>query len=81
MEHQNNGVNHVLLELKKKLFYSQLENSNPVLFCEEFKNDIINIIIKEKEIAIRNGYVINFYKKWEKFIHLYDFRGPDVLII
>ena len=77
----NKGVNHVLLELKKKLFYSLLTDSNPLIFSEEFKNDIIYIMIKEKEIAIKKGCVLDFYAKWENLIYIYDFRGPDLIII
>ena len=69
---QNKGVNHILIELKKKIFYSLLSDSNPVLFCQNFKNEIIQIIIKEKEIALRKGNLLKFYDKWDSFMYLYD---------
>ena len=75
---RNKGINHVLLELKKKIFYSHLLDSNPVFFCEQFINDIIHIIIREKDIALKKGCIIKFYAKWENLINIYDFRGPDL---
>ena len=75
------GHNHVLLELKKTIFYSSTADLNSETFCDQFYNRIKSIIIKEKEIALKNDKFSQFCIKWESFSKIYDFRGPDLEIV
>ena len=34
-------------------------------------------MLKEKIISNRKKKFDNFEEKWNNFIHIYDFRGPD----
>ena len=78
---QFDGVNHVLLELKKFLFYDWKIDVSVDDLCANFVLLIIKIIIKEKKIYQTSNNINRFYSKWEKFKHIYDFRGPDIQII
>ena len=75
------GVNHVLLELKKLVFYSCKDDISVVAFRELFKNKIRSLIIKEKTIAQSNNEYATFCVKWDSFTAFYDFRGPDLQIL
>ena len=44
------ALNHILLELKKTIFYSSTVDLNSPSFCEQFYNKIRSLIIKEKRI-------------------------------
>ena len=71
------ALNHIILELKKTIFYankSLLESPN---FKEIFIEQIRNLMLKEKIISNRKKKFDNFEEKWNNFIHIYDFRGPD----
>ena len=44
---------------------------------EKFCSRIRKLISKEKVIAMELSAYEVFELKWEKFVSLYDFRGPD----
>ena len=75
------GINHVLLELKKLVFYSCKDNISVVAFRELFLSKIRSLIIKEKNIAHSNNKYATFCSKWDSFTAFYDFRGPDLQIL
>ena len=75
------GHNHFLLELKKTIFYSTTADLNSQTFCGLFYNKIKDIIIKEKQLALKNGNFSQFCVKWENFTTIYDFRGPDIQMV
>ena len=74
------GLNHVLLELKKSLFYSLESNMDAGLFCEKLKCNIKRLIVKEKIVMGTKNEYEKFNQKWGKFTSIYDFRGPDIQI-
>ena len=74
----NLALNHILLELKKFIFYATNEDLNSPTFCEQFLFKLRSLIIKEKRVSFENNKFENFCSKWEKFTSIYDFRGPDV---
>ena len=75
------GLNHILLEFKKEIFYNWDSFTAVATFCEQFCVKIRKLIIKEKNISITNGKFDSFCKKWENFTAIYDFLGPDQQII
>ena len=75
------GLNQILLQLKKEIFYNWKENVSIVAFLNNFKLKIIHLIIKEKQIAISRSNFVNFEEKWQNYCEIYDFRGPDCQII
>ena len=77
----NIALNHVLLELKKHLFYNWIENSVIETFCEHFASILRSLIIKEKIIALYSNKYEKFNEKWKAFIDIYDYRGPDMPLI
>ena len=74
------GINHILLELKKHIFYNWCAEIGVDAFCEQLKSKVKTIIIKEKAIALNNNRLTLFSEKWEQFTAIYDFRGPDMQI-
>ena len=74
---KNIGLNHVLLELKKSVFYSWNSNIDSDAFCDQVKCNIKRIMVKEKLIMIKNNKYEDFNVKWNDFVQIYDFRGPD----
>ena len=79
---QNNvGLNHILIELKKEIFYNWNINVSVNVFCERFLAKLRNIIIKEKKVMFKNDSYDLFYTKWINFRDIYDFLGPDFQII
>ena len=44
---------------------------------EKFCSRIRKLISKEKNISMESTAYEAFESKWEKFVSLYDFRGPD----
>ena len=79
---QNNvGLNHILIELKKMIFYNWNINVSVNVFCERFLAKLRNIIIKEKKVMFKNDSYDLFYTKWINFRDIYDFLGPDFQII
>jgi hypothetical protein len=72
---KNLGLNHVLLET---IFYSWDGNRENNTLCEQVKYNIKKIIIKEKSVMIKNNQYEAFNIKWDKFVSIYDYRGPDL---
>ena len=72
------ALNHILLELKKKIFYSTTEEISSQSFCEQFWNIIRKLIMKEKRIFSEKNKFEIFSTRWNDFTMIYDFRGPDV---
>jgi hypothetical protein len=75
------GLNHILLELKKEIFYNWSANISVVTFCEHFMVKIKKIMVKEKEVMISNDHFGDYFDKWKQFTAIYDFLGPDQQII
>ena len=71
------GLNHILLELKKAIFYSKLNDLVSPTFISKFLNQVRLMIIKEKAIFMKNDNYTFFEEKWKNFTAIYDFRGPD----
>ena len=71
------ALNHILLELKKHIFYNWSEDIGVEAFCEQFIKTIKSIIIKEKTIAVYSDTYSTFDEKWKLFTSIYDYRGPD----
>ena len=73
----NIAVNHIVLELKKELFYNWDSTVDVGIFLERFVAKIRKVMIIEKK-CIKTDKMFNQYsKKWNEFIVIYDFRGPD----
>ena len=73
------ALNQILLELKVFNFYSLPKDANlghPILL-KMFFSRLRKIILQEKCIGIFKKSYEEFEFKWEKFIAIYDFRGPD----
>ena len=77
----NIGLNHILLELKKEIFYNWSEGVGEVTFCERFITKMRIIMIKEKQIMIEKDNFEHYIEKWNNFREIYDFLGPDQQII
>ena len=75
------GLNHILLELKKEIFYNWRENVGVATFFNCFKQKIMHLIVKEKQIAIASNKFEAFAQKWLNYVEIYDFLGPDCQII
>ena len=75
------GLNHVLLELKKYIFYNFEENVRVIHLFERFQRRIMHLIIKEKIIALKTESFESFRVKWGNFTEFYDFYGPDCQVI
>ena len=72
------ALNHILVELKKMLFYSDKIMINSPTFKDLFMERIRALIVKEKGIFLRKKSFETFQEKWKKFVYIYDFRGPDL---
>ena len=72
------ALNHVVLELKKLVFYASKEFLSSEDFPELYYAKIKALIIKEKRISLDNDKYETFSNKWNDFICIYDFRGPDI---
>ena len=75
------GVNQVLIELKKFIFYDWKAEVCVDELCARFTLKIIKLIVKEKTIFLSSKKIDRFNTKWENFKYIYDFRGPDIHII
>ena len=75
------GLNHILIELKKQIFYDWKPNLNLYTFGEQLKAKIRKVIIKEKHVMIQNSKFEEFWLKWKDFRAIYDFLGPDFQFI
>ena len=78
---ENAALNHVLLQLKKHLFYNGSDNTGIDAFCEHFASILRSLIIKEKTIALYTDKYDKFNDKWKVFTDIYDYRGPDMPLI
>ena len=75
------GANHFWLELKLFLFYNWKGNENTATMISRFKNKLLKVIFLEKQMARGEQTYHIFVNKWEKFTEIYDFRGPDCVVI
>ena len=78
---KNLALNHILLELKKELFYNWDANVTPNIFLERFVVKIRKVMIIEKQAVNSDKMLENYETKWANFTHIYDFRGPDLNIL
>ena len=77
----NKGLNHILIELKKELFYNWDVNVEVDAFCERFLVKIRKLMVKEKHIMLEKNLFDKYSEKWNQFRGIYDFLGPDCQII
>ena len=77
----NEALNHIFLEFKKEVFYNFDENVGVGAFCERIIDKIRKIMLKEKHCIKSVKMYDQYTKKWEKFITIYDFRGPDQNVV
>ena len=77
----NSGLNHVLLEFKKHLFYDWNESVGVDTFCERFVSKVRKFMIKEKQFILTNDQFRQFSNKWDGFKAIYDFLGLDCPIV
>ena len=75
------AFNHILLELKKYIFYAAKETLRSKHFPELYFSRVRFLIIKEKEISSKSKKYEDFLNKWNDFTSIYDFRGPDAEIV
>ena len=78
---RRDGLNHILLELKKYIFYNLRENMVVSAFCEHFQTTLRALMIKEKTNALSSNKMGTFNEKWKNYTSIYDFRGPDMHFI
>ena len=73
------ALNQILLELKIFNFYNLPKDVNLGINVKKVKFlcRIRKLMAKEKYISVLNCVYENFVSKWEKFVKIYDFRGPD----
>ena len=77
----NSALNHILLELKKELFYNWDISVDLNLFLGRFVAKIRKIMIIEKGCIKSDTTFDQYVKKWDAFLEIYDFRGPDPNIV
>ena len=75
------GLNFILLQLKKYFFYNKDLDLNIRTFREHFLSNIRKLMIKEKSTMIANEKCGDFVGKWRQFSAIYDFWGPDLQIV
>ena len=75
---KRDGLNHILLELKKYTFYNLRENMGVSAFCEHFQATLRSLMIKEKINALSYNKMGTFNEKWKNYTSIYDYRGPDM---
>ena len=73
----NTALNHILIELKKELFYNWDNEVGLEIFLDRFVAKIRKKMILEKNCIKSNLMFDQYSKKWNNFIYIYDFRGPD----
>ena len=74
---KSKGLNLILLELKKEIFYNKDLNLSTAAFCDYFLGKIRRLMIKEKHIMICNDNFEYYDTKWKEFTSVYDYHGPD----
>ena len=77
----NQGTNHILLELKKEMFYNKDLDMNQSTFCEYFLKKIGKIMVKEKNIMLEMDKFEFYDNKWTSFKNIYNYLGPDYQIV
>ena len=60
------------------LFYSSNELIDSPSFIEIYLKRIRSLMIKEKSINLKNNNMGAYETKWNYFVAIYDFRGPDL---
>ena len=73
----NAALNQIIIELKKELFYNWDIYADLDIFLEIFVAKVRKIMIIEKNCIKSETNFKQYCNKWEKFIDIYDFRGPD----
>ena len=73
----NAALNHIIIELKKELFYNWENYADLDIFFDRFVAKVQKIMILEKKCIKSDKNFNQYCKKWEKFKGIYDFRGPD----
>ena len=73
----NTALNHILIEIKKELFYNWDNEVGLEIFLDRFVAKIRKKMILEKNCIKSNLLFDQYSKKWNNFIYIYDFRGPD----
>ena len=76
----NKGLEHILIEAKKYIFYELAENKNinADLHMASFKNKIKNLIAIERKTAENRNNLENFLVKWECCEVAFNILDPDV---
>ena len=76
----NKGLEHIILEAKKYIFYelSDQENINAELHLAAFKNRIRNLIALERKTAENSGNLGKFEEKWESCDTVFNLFDPEV---
>ena len=77
----NKGLNHILIELKKELFYNWDVNVEVDTFCEQILAKVRKLMVKEKQIMLAKNLFDKYSDKWNQFREIYDFLRPDCQII
>ena len=78
---RRDGLNHILIELKKYTFYNLRDNVVVSAFCEHFQTTLRTLMIKEKTNALSSNKMGTFNEKWKNYTSIYHFRGPDMHFI
>ena len=71
------ALNYILLELKKYIFYNWDNEVGLDRFLEIFLAKVRKNMILEKMCIKSNTMFDQYSKKWDNFVLIYDFRGPD----
>ena len=74
-------LNHIFLEFKKEIFYNFDKNVGIEAFCDRVIYKVRKIMIKEKNCIKTDKMYDQYIKKWDNFVSIYDFRGPDLNIV
>ena len=77
----NPALNHILLELKKEVFYNWDSEVTLDNFFGRFVAKIRKIMIIEKGCIKGDRTFDQYCKKWDAFLEVYDFRGPDPNVV
>ena len=73
----NAALNQIIITLKKELFYNWDNYTDLDIFLESFVAKVRKIMIVEKKCVKSGENFKQYCIKWEKFIDIYDFGGPD----
>ena len=70
------GINHILLELKKLIFYNWCAKIGVDAFCEQLKSKVKTIMIKEKSIALSYNRFTFVMKNGSNILQFMTSEGP-----